>query len=324
MNLLNVLQLLADGEVHSGEEIGEALGVSRTAVWKQLQKLSELGLHLSSVKGRGYQLPGGLELLQQEKIIAAMSESAQKLVPQIDLYQTIDSTNAKAMSMARDGIGNGYVCMAEHQSAGRGRKGRNWVSPFGRNIYLSMVWEFDQGAAVLEGLSLAVGVAIARVVNRLAQSEAVQLKWPNDVYWQHKKLAGVLLEMSGDVSSQCQVVVGVGLNVSMLSEEADAIDQQWVSLNSFVGNLSRNELAGALLGEIATILSQYHVQGFRAYKDEWEKLDYFRDTDVEISVGDNPVTGTAAGVSESGALRLLTPEGEKLIYGGEASARTLS
>jgi BirA family biotin operon repressor/biotin-[acetyl-CoA-carboxylase] ligase len=322
MNLIRVLQLLADGEVHSGEEIGEALGVSRTAVWKQLQKLSDLGLSLSTVKSRGYQLPGGLELLEHQKIVAAMSMETRDLLKQLDVENSIDSTNTRAMAVAQKGFGSGYACIAEHQTAGRGRKGRNWVSPFGRNIYLSVVWEFTQGAAVLEGLSLAIGVAIARVINRLSDDqEAVQLKWPNDVYWQGKKLAGVLLEMSGDVSSTCQVVVGVGLNVSMLADEATAIDQQWTSLNSFTKGVSRNQLAANLLSEILLMLSEYDRNGFARVKSEWESLDFFRDAEVEIRLGENILIGRAAGVSGNGALRLLTDMGEQLIYGGEASAR---
>ena len=322
MSLLKVLGLLADGEIHSGEEIGEALGISRTAVWKQVQKVSALGLRLITVKGRGYQLPGGLELLDQQKILAGLSMQARDLLKQLEVENTINSTNARAMTKAQQGIGSGYACIAEHQSAGRGRKGRPWISPFGRNIYLSIVWEFAQGAAALEGLSLAVGVAIARVINRkIIGEKTVQLKWPNDVYWQEHKLAGVLLEMSGDVSSVCQVVIGVGLNVAMEAEEAAAIDQRWASLQQFVDGVSRNQLAAELLEEILVLLNTFSGEGFRAVKEEWEGLDYFQDKEVEIRIGDHLMVGRAAGVSDSGALRLLTPAGEKLVYGGEASAR---
>ena len=325
MSLRSVLQLLADGNIHSGEEIGEALGVSRTAVWKQLQKLQELGLSLSSVKGRGYQLPGGLELLEKEAILSALPTESQSLLKHLEVENSIDSTNTRAMIKAREGNAGGYACIAEHQTAGRGRHGRKWVSPFGRNIYMSVVWEFNQGAAALEGLSLAVGVAIARAINQLKSNgntvEPVQLKWPNDVYWQGKKLAGVLLEMSGEPSGRCQVVVGVGLNVAMLAEEAKEVDQQWVSLNSFSGPVSRNQLAASLLGELLNLLSNFDREGFSSVKDEWESLDYFKEKDVEISVGANSLLGRAAGVSDNGALRLMTAEGEQLIYGGEASAR---
>jgi len=322
MSLLNVLKLLSDGEIHSGEEIGEALGVSRTAVWKQLQKVSDLGLNLITVKGRGYQLPGGIELLDKNRIETELKSSARALLQQLDVENTIDSTNARAMAQALAGFGSGYACIAEHQTAGRGRKGRKWISPFGRNIYLSVLWEFNQGAAALEGLSLAIGVAIARVVNRLTnKNNGVKLKWPNDVYWQGKKLAGVLLEMSGDVSSICQVVVGVGLNVSMSGDEAKSIDQEWVSLHSFAAGVSRNQLAANLLQEILMLLNEFDRKGFAAVKDEWESLDFFRDSDVEIQMGDNKIVGRAAGVSNSGALRLMTTNGEQLIYGGEASAR---
>ncbi len=329
MSLRGVLKLLADGEIHSGEEIGEALGVSRTAVWKQLQKLDDLGLSLTSVKGKGYQLPGGLELLEKDAIFSALPDESRALIAELDVEGSIDSTNTRAMARAREGNACGYACIAEHQTCGRGRNGRKWVSPFGRNIYLSVVWEFNQGAAVLEGLSLAVGVAIARAINKLNanggsngdQIDKVQLKWPNDVYWQGKKLAGVLLEMSGEPSGCCQVVVGVGLNVAMLEQEAAEVDQQWVSLNSFSGPVSRNKLAASLLNEILDLLNNFDKKGFSSVKDEWEDLDYFKEKEVQISVGPNNLVGRAAGVSDNGALRLLTTEGEQLIYGGEASAR---
>lgn len=322
MSLMKVLQLLADGEIHSGEEIGEALGISRTAVWKQLQKLSDLGLSLSTVKGRGYQLPGGLELLEHDRIISAVNTDARNCLKQLEVENIIDSTNTRAMAMANQGFGSGYACIAEHQTAGRGRKGRPWVSPFGRNIYMSVMWEFTQGAAILEGLSLAVGVSVARVINRLSgEAGKVQLKWPNDIYWQNKKLAGVLLEMSGDVSSTCQVVVGVGLNVAMLADEGKGIEQAWASTNSFAGGVSRNLLVADLLSEILLLLSQFDRTGFASVKEEWESMDFFYNTEVEVQIGENSLVGRACGVSESGALRLITLEGEQLVYGGEASAR---
>jgi len=152
--------------------------------------------------------------------------------------------------------------------------------------------------------------------------EGVQLKWPNDVLWQGKKLAGVLLEMTGDASGECQVVIGIGLNVSMVESEAKAIDQQWVSLASINPNVSRNELVASLIRELGFMLESYHVNGFSSMRAEWEALDSFRDKEVEIRVGDQLTVGVVGGVDDSGALRLQTATGEQLIYGGEASLRS--
>ena len=136
----------------------------------------------------------------------------------------------EALRRVEAGGRSGLVCTAEQQTAGRGRRGREWISPFGRNLYVSTVWEFTQGAAALEGLSLAVGVAVAQALKGLGLPE-VQLKWPNDIQHEGKKLGGVLLEMVGDASRQCQVVVGIGVNVAMPGAAANAIDQAWTDIS---------------------------------------------------------------------------------------------
>lgn len=323
MNIERVLGLLADGEVHSGEELGQALGVSRTAVWKQLKKLEELGIKLRTVKGQGYQLEQGLELLDAALMRDHLADGAARLLGELDLCGSIDSTNSRALERIRAGDARGLVCLAEHQSAGRGRLGRRWVSPYGRNIYLSVAWEFTTGATAMEGLSLAVGVAIVRAL-RANGVEGIRLKWPNDVLWQDKKLAGVLLEMTGDASGLCQVVVGIGVNVAMLASEAEAIDQEWVSLHTINALVSRNKLVADLLNELLPLLAEYQQVGFKPWRAEWEALDCFGEREVEIRVRDKVTHGRVAGVTETGALRLRTESGEQLVYGGEASLRESS
>lgn len=320
MSVERVLELLADGEIHSGEELGQALGVSRTAVWKQLKKLEDLGIKLRSVKGQGYQLENGLELLESALVQGHLSAGAAELLCELDLCGSIDSTNTRALERARNGGVCGLACLAEHQSAGRGRHGRQWVSPYGRNIYLSLVWEFTSGVAAMEGLSLAVGVAIARALQSNG-IEGAQLKWPNDILWQERKLAGVLLEMTGDTSGLCQVVIGVGINVAMLESEAEAIDQDWVSLHTINGEISRNKLAADLLNNLLPLLTHYEQAGFAPLREEWEALDCFGRREVDIRMGDRVLTGRVLGVNAAGALRLQTEEGEQLVYGGEASLR---
>ncbi|MEH6636016.1 MAG: bifunctional biotin--[acetyl-CoA-carboxylase] ligase/biotin operon repressor BirA [Halioglobus sp.] len=317
-----LLPLLADGEFRSGQDLADALGVSRTAVWKQLKKLQQLGLDIESVKGRGYRIPGGIELLDDATLRAALLPPVVQLLSRLEIHETIDSTNAQAMLAAEHGNATGLVCTTEQQTAGRGRRGRQWISPFASNLYLSLVWEFHQGAAALEGLSLAVGVAVARALANCGVPP-VQLKWPNDVLFEGAKLGGILLEMTGDATGVCQVVVGVGLNVSMSKTSATAIDQAWTTVDTIAGpgHPGRNALLAALVNELLPLLADFEAQGFARWREEWLALDAYADTDVVLTSGERLVAGVARGVDERGALQLETTAGIQSIYGGEISMR---
>lgn len=323
-----ILKLLGDGEFHSGQELGDILGVSRTAVWKHLQKLEVLGINLSTIKGKGYRLDGGLDLLDAHDIQQALAPEAETLLSELDIKMVLDSTNTYVMQHGATRR-NGYVCLAEQQTAGKGRRGRFWVSPFGKNIYLSLLWHFEGGAAALEGLSLAVGVATARALQHCGV-DGVQLKWPNDVLWGRRKLAGVLLEMTGDPSGACQVVVGVGINVAMPGASAEAIDQPWIDVHSIlteVGDthaVTRNQLAGALLTQLLPLMQTYTEKKFAAYRSSWQKLNAFAHSPIQLQTANSLIVGTMLGVDDSGALRLQTDNGEKLFYGGEVSMRAVS
>jgi BirA family biotin operon repressor/biotin-[acetyl-CoA-carboxylase] ligase len=322
MNLQAILALMADGDYHSGEDLGGLLGVSRTAVWKHLQKLEAYGVPLESVKGKGYRLPGGLELLDAARIQRELSPTARGFLSELDVRQSVDSTNAQAMTRASAGGAHGYVCLAEHQTAGRGRRGRAWVSPFAQSLYCSVVVEFDGGAAALEGLSLAVGVALVRAIKQLGAAD-VGLKWPNDVLWRGRKLAGILLEMTGDPAGLCQVVVGVGLNVRMAEAAAESIDQPWTDMNQVLPSVSRNELAVAMLDHLLPVLAVYHLQGFPAYRAEWEAAHVFAGQEVRLLTGNDELQGAALGVTDSGALRLKIGDTVAEFNGGEVSLRGL-
>lgn len=316
-----LLRLLSGGEFVSGQQIADTLGVSRTAVWKQLNRLGELGLDLESARGRGYRIPGGLDLLDRDAVIAAMSDEARQLLQELDLRDITSSTNAEAMARIAAGAGSGYVCTAEQQQAGRGRRGRSWVSPFGRNLYLSVVWEYSQGAAALEGLSLACGVAVARAL-AACDVPAVQLKWPNDILHDGAKLGGILLEMTGDPAGACQVVVGIGINVNM--PRAQGIDQAWTDLARVCDDRppSRNELLGALLTELLLLLSGFEATGFAPWREAWCALDAFANAPVILHSGEKQLAGTARGVDARGALQLETvAAGMQSVFGGELSMR---
>ncbi|MCV6603663.1 MAG: biotin--[acetyl-CoA-carboxylase] ligase, partial [Porticoccaceae bacterium] len=265
-----LIGVLADGGFHSGEELGAQLGVSRTAVWKQVQKLVELGLDVEKVRGRGYCVPGGVELLDSEMILSSLAEPARGQLRGLDILSSTGSTNSVARSRAEAGDASGYVVLAEQQTAGRGRRGRQWVSPYARNLYLSTVWGFDGGAAALEGLSLAVGVAVKRALAACGVSDS-ELKWPNDVLCNGDKVAGILLEMIGDPAGFCQVVVGIGVNVDMPDSKGAAIDQRWTDMGRVIGgHVSRNRVAACLLDELLPLLASYQRLGFASYREEWQ------------------------------------------------------
>jgi BirA family transcriptional regulator, biotin operon repressor / biotin---[acetyl-CoA-carboxylase] ligase len=316
-----LISLLADGEFHAGNEMGALLGVSRAAVWKQVQKLQELGLDVQSVKGKGYRLSQPLELLNSDYIKAALDPSASRLLRSLDIHSQTSSTNDVAMSMAVSGAGSGSICMAEQQTAGRGRRGRQWISPFGVNIYLSCVWEFFSGAAALEGLSLATGVAVADALQALGV-EGVSLKWPNDVLLSESKLAGILLEMTGDPAGRCQVVLGIGINHRMQPTFATAIEQKWTRVEDVCPGISRNILAATTISKLLLMLQRFQVEGFAPFRPRWQALDAYRGKNVVIKTGAaDDIEGVADGVDGSGGLRVLTPDGLQIMKGGEVSLR---
>lgn len=311
-----LIEVLGDGNFHSGEELGKALSVSRTAIWKQLSKLADLHIDLESVRGRGYRIPGGLELLSEAKIQSHLPPEALSLLVDLRVLDTIDSTNAHARRELDQGRSAGVAYLAECQTGGRGRLGRTWISPYGRNVYLSLAWEYEGGAAVLEGLSLAVGVAVRRAVTALGVKD-ITLKWPNDVLRDKRKLGGILLEMTGDPVGTCRVIVGIGLNIHIPSGAAEAIDQSWHDLSDH--GFSRNALVARLLTELLPILSAYPQRGFASYRQEWERYHAHRDQEIKISTPGRAVIGIARGVADNGALCVELPEGRKYYSGGEVS-----
>jgi len=318
-----ILDVLKDGEFHSGEALGEKVGCSRTAVWKHLQKLETMGLLIESTKGTGYRIVGGVDLLDGQAISEALAVAARPHLSNINVFKTIDSTNTYARELAEKSSVSGLVILAEQQTAGRGRRGKNWVSPFAANIYLSIVWDFEKGAQALEGLSLAVGVAVRRALTAHGV-QGVTLKWPNDIYVEQKKLGGILLEMIGDPAGHCSVVVGVGLNVSMPVSRASAIDQDWTDVATELQDKlpARNKLAAELISEILPLLSTFQAQGFAAYRDEWQVADAFYGQTAVISTPKQSIVGIVKGVDTNGALRLELDDGSiESFIGGELSLR---
>ena len=318
-----LIRLMSDGQVHSGQVLGEALGVSRAAVWKSLRSLEALGITVSGKRGQGYCISGGLSLLDKTTLVRLCEPETRHAYQTIDVLATTNSTNAHLLEqIARDQNGvHRRVCLAELQTAGRGRRGRQWQSPFARNIYLSITWPFSQGVAALEGLSLAVGVAMVDALAELGINSA-RLKWPNDLVVAGAKLGGILIEMSGDLNGDCHAVVGVGLNVAMAPHLMDGVDQPWTDLAALSQELpSRNVIAAALLDSITRTLKQFEQHGFGIYHERWESLNAYAGESVKLIMHAESIVGEMLGVSASGALRLLVDGEPKEFYGGEISLR---
>lgn len=318
----SILTLLADGCFHSGTELAEALGVSRSAICKHLKALSELGIAHSAVSGKGYKLDKALELLAHSPIAAQLSLNSLAAISRIELHDSLASTNTYLLEQAQHQAPSGLVCLAEQQTAGKGRRGRQWVSPYGSNIYLSILWRFQQGGmASTQGLSLAVGVAVIRALRQLGIGE-VGLKWPNDIYSGGKKLGGILIEVSGEADGPCTAVIGLGLNMYVPDSAAQGITQAWTDLQQIMAGqrISRNGLAGRLIDELLTVVNGYEQRGLKAYVEEWRSYDCLQGHAATLYLGQQTLNGTVLGIDDNGLLLLAKADGNNQAFAsGEVS-----
>lgn len=326
--LMPLISQLADGNVHSGETLGNALGISRTAIWKQLKKLEALGLMVNSIKGLGYQLVAPLDLLNIESIRNASKFLSEPNI-NLEVKPCIDSTNTFTASRLRSAPfkpSTLLICAAEAQTQGRGRRGRAWISPFASNLYFSLGFQASESIAQYEGLSLAVGTVIVSTLNRELAVSGLSLKWPNDVLYAGKKLAGILIEVDGDLAGSCNLVIGVGINYSMTSDQSGAINQPWVDLQQIARQQQvqlpgRSQLLAKLLDNMVELVSQYHLQGFKYYRQRWQDLDSHYQKAVSVHTGAQEFSGIGQGVDDSGALQVLVDGELKSFSGGEVSLR---
>lgn len=317
-----LLKHLSDGEFHSGETLGHSIGVSRAAIWKYIQVLEAFGLVVDSLRGRGYRIEGGLNLLDEQIIKSRLQVETLKHICEIEIFRQIDSTNQYLLDKVELGENmHGYVCLAEQQSAGRGRRGRVWVSPFAQNIYCSLQWRFEKGMQALEGLSLVVALAIVEALQS-CDIQGLALKWPNDIMAENKKLAGILLEVRGDLTDCCDVVIGFGINVGMSAKSGEAIDQAWIALDDFRQKVfNRNDLLPPILDQMIKDLRLFEHEGFSVFQQRWNRLDAYMGKTVKIIAGKDQQLGIERGVNQQGALLLESNGVLKAFHGGELSLR---
>jgi BirA family biotin operon repressor/biotin-[acetyl-CoA-carboxylase] ligase len=272
MSAVALARRLAVDRPTSGEALARELGIGRAAVWKRIEALRRMGLAVVAEGGRGYRLAVAVDWLDADRIRAAIAPAARARLGTLAVHDAVDSTMAEVARLAGDGAPSGSVCLAEHQRAGRGRRGRAWASPLGANLYLSLLWRFEGGLGALAGLNLAVGVAVREALAECGVGDA-RLKWPNDVVVEGRKLAGLLVEAGGQWHGPCHAVIGVGVNWRMPEGAARAIDQPWTDVARAGGAVDRNRGAAAVIGALLDALAAFERAGVGASLDRWHACD---------------------------------------------------
>ncbi|MBN9288503.1 MAG: biotin--[acetyl-CoA-carboxylase] ligase [Gammaproteobacteria bacterium] len=334
-----VLRLLSDGKFHSGTTLALNLKVSRSSIWKGISYLRKLEVDIQAVSGRGYRWGNPSELLNKKEIIAALAPGAQSLFPRIDVLNVITSTNDYLIQRLPS-LSSGTVCTTEAQTAGKGRMGRSWRSPFGTNIYLSVYWRFPCKLHELSGLSLVVGIAILESLKKMTPLPAdLGIKWPNDIWYKGSKLCGILLESIGNTSALHQpfteMVIGVGMNINMVKRDinnyqanADVTFRQEVrtgaltDLSQILGfTPSRNQIIGNMLNSLANAFERFQRRGFADFAQEWARYDLLTGKTVTLSSEHQAQVGVAQGVNERGELCVKIGPTLKAIRYGDISVR---
>ncbi|WP_323612832.1 bifunctional biotin--[acetyl-CoA-carboxylase] ligase/biotin operon repressor BirA [Pectobacterium versatile] len=310
---LKLIKILSDGEFYSGELLGGMMGMSRAAINKHIQTIRDWGIDVFTVTGKGYSLPAPMQLLDAEVILKHLPEGGVTVLP------VVDSTNQYILERL-DTLSSGDACLAEYQQSGRGRRGRQWFSPFGANLYLSLYWRLEQGPAAAVGVSLVIGIVMAEVLHKLG-ADGVRVKWPNDLYLKDRKLAGILVELTGKTGDAANLVIGTGINLQMRAPAPDTINQGWINLQEAGIEINRNTLASTLISELRSALVIFELQGLEPFISRWEKLDNYFNRPVRLIIGNREIHGIDRGIDRQGAL-LLESDGLITPYiGGEISLR---
>ncbi|MGH8615702.1 MAG: biotin--[acetyl-CoA-carboxylase] ligase [Gammaproteobacteria bacterium] len=323
-SLMAILKVLSDGRFHSGEALARQLGISRAAIWKQIRKLAAYDLAVYAVNGKGYRLEQPLEWLDGAWIATDLGKSDPTRPAQFDLLLETDSTNELlARRLLAQGSIHRHVCLAEFQSAGRGRAGRRWIAPLASGICLSLGWRVCAPAGSSMGLSLAVAVTLVRLLKGEFGVQDIGVKWPNDILCGGAKVAGILIEVRGELGSSYHAVIGVGLNVQGSARLAACVDQPWTDLRrAALATHSRNVVAIALISALFQALPKYEAEGFASFRDEWREYDLFRNKVVYLLLPTGDVVmGYARDVDADGALLLSVDGYLQRYHCGEVSLR---
>ena len=318
--LFKIIDVLADGKFHSGEILANQFKVSRVSIWNAISEAEQFGIEIHSVRGKGYKLTHAVELLDESSIKRAIGEQANFF--NIEVMDTTTSTNSVMMQRASEGLPHASCIATNIQTAGKGRRGRKWISELGENLTFSFLWRFNQGAAMLSGLSLVVGIALIRTFKQLGINHAL-LKWPNDVLIFHekayKKLAGILIELQGDMDGQSFAVIGIGINLNISKKQIKKIDQPAIDLKTITQeSMNPNNLIALIIKELAKVLSEFELNGFSSLKEEWVMSHAFHEKVISLTKGDGQnVIGKVIDISAEGSLILQTNQGQLNFSSGE-------
>jgi BirA family biotin operon repressor/biotin-[acetyl-CoA-carboxylase] ligase len=317
-----ILRMLSDGAFHSGTDLGKKLGITRAAVCKNIRHLTQSGLDVHRVTGRGYKLDAPLALLNRSRILKHLGTEAADFRDRLHLLDETDSTNRHlAELIVHAKTMNGMACLAEAQLGGRGRRGRAWVATPYHNLMFSMAWQFPGGPGLVSGLSLAAGLAVLQALDEYGVDGA-GLKWPNDVLWDGRKLAGLLADVQGESAGPTQVILGVGVNAYIGREDAARIDQPWVDLHNILGETAdRNRLAALLIRHLRRMFQVFTEKGFAPFREEWVSRHLYHGQRVRLIQGDREFLGTVEGIDENGGLLVQLGKGRQVFHSGEISMR---
>ncbi len=318
------LRRLADGRFHSGEDMAKAFGRSRASLSDALKQAPELGIEVFSVRGKGYRLAEPIEFLDAPAVAAELRKHDPRLA--LDIVDEIDSTSTRLLELAAAGARSGTCLAAEWQNSGRGRRGRTWISTLGGSLTFSLLWRFERGAGHLGGLSLACGAAIAQAMAACGV-EHVQVKWPNDVVVAFRKLAGILVETSGEIQGPSAAVIGVGVNYRLPERVLERIDQPVTDVaQSASASPSRSVLLARMLASLAAAMDRFERQGFAGFREEWRALHAYQGRAVRVVPAREPAfDATVADVATDGTLVVATAEGRALnLSSAEISLRSVA
>lgn len=309
-NLIEIAQRLSDGQYHNGALLGKELNISRAAIWKSIQKLMDYGLPITSIKGKGYLLETPCALMDPEKIKAHLKNKEIELV----VLESISST--MHYPRRREANNHPLVCVVENQTQGKGRLNREWYSPFGQNIYLSLQYYTPKEISELSGLSLVIGLALCQAIEKKCTlPEPTMMKWPNDVLAQGKKCAGILIEIKAQSYGYTFVNIGVGLNVNMQISKPEEISKAWTSLAQLSGrHYDRNPLCAEMINQMFAYLKRFEENGLQDFMPEWQTKDALKDQPIELHNHQKTYKGQGAGINPQGYLILTMPDGTQQSF----------
>jgi BirA family transcriptional regulator, biotin operon repressor / biotin---[acetyl-CoA-carboxylase] ligase len=324
-----LLALLADGTLQSGAGLAGQLGVSRAAVWKLVGELRAHGVPVESLPRSGYRLPRPVELLDADSIRRILDERGRRLGQRLEVLFETDSTNTYLYSEPAPLPDQPRVAFAELQHAGRGRRGRSWLAPFGSGLTFSVAWTFADMPAGLPALGLAIGVGVTQALRSIGLAEA-QVKWPNDLVWQRRKLGGLLLQLRSEAGGPASVVAGLGLNVALPAEARSSLDMPGVQPvadlhEALAGRVpGRNELAALLAAALLDTLDEFARHGYAPFATRWAALDALAGARVRVAQADGSVEGEACGADADGALLVRVDGHVQRFYSGDVSLRAVA